>query len=331
MPAEPSLAPGARPFWSVMIPVYNSTKYLEKTLDSVLSQDPGAGRMQIEVVDGHSTMDLPEALVRQIAGERVSVFRHAQPLPMAANWNSCIERARGEWVHILHSDDFVLPGFYARLESSLKSREDVGAAFTRWTTVDETGRIMEPAGVQIKTAGVLPNGLDRLAAGQYIQFPAMVVRKSAYQKVGGFRSDLTYALDWEMWVRLAAHYPVWYEPELLACYRVHGKSETMRLRRMGEDLEDQARAIAIIVGCLPPASNARVELALRLLDLAKGQLVLRQHRAAMRRILPALRLSRSPRVIASTLSLCGWTLAGAVRVILRKVGLARPRAEEPGR
>jgi glycosyltransferase involved in cell wall biosynthesis len=325
MPAEPT---GGGPFWSVMIPVYNSSKYLARTLESVLDQDPGPARMQIEVVDGHSTIDLPE--LQQIAGDRISVFRHAQPLSMAANWNSCIERARGEWVHILHSDDFVLPGFYSRLEDSLKSRSDVGAAFTRWTTVDEAGCTLEPAAPQLETGGILTDGLDRLAAAQVIQFPAMVVRKSAYEEVGGFRSDLTYALDWEMWVRLAARYPIWYEPELLACYRVHTESETMRLRRMGEDLADQAKAIAIFEAYLPPASKARSKLALRLLEIAKDQFVLRQPWDAVRRIVAALRLSHSHQVIASAVRLFGWTLAGAIRVILRRAGLFRSRPNQQG-
>ena len=53
-------------------------------------------------------------------------------------------------------------------------------------------------------------------------------------------------LDWDMWQRIALAYPIWYEPELLACYRVHTGSETMRLRRMGGDFADEAKAIPII-------------------------------------------------------------------------------------
>jgi len=271
-----------------------------------------------------------ECRKEKIAGDRVDNFRHSQPLSMAANWNSCIERARGEWVHILHSDDYVLPGFYSRLEASLKNRQDVGAAFTRWTTVDPDGHILQPSEPQIETAGLLPDRLDRLGAGQFIQFPSIVVRKSAYQAVGGFRSDLKYTVDWEMWVRLAARYPVWYEPELLACYRVHPESESKRLSRMGEDLADQVKAIPIIESYLPPGSSARAELALRLLHVAKGQFVLRQYRQALSGIVPALRLNHSPRVIASAIRLCGWLAVGVVRVALRAVGLLSPRPNEQG-
>jgi glycosyltransferase involved in cell wall biosynthesis len=324
VPHHPSsLAGSDKPFWSVMLPAYNSTKYLEKTLRSVLDQDPGPATMQIEVVDGCSTVDLPEALVRRIAGDRISVFRHTEPLSMAANWNSCIERARGEWVHILHTDDFVLPGFYSRLLSALGSRNDVGAAFTRWTTVDEADRILEPAPPLAQTAGILPDWLDVLASSQMVQFAAMVVRKSAYQEVGGFSSELIFALDWEMWVRIAAHHPVWYEPELLACYRVHAESESTRLHRGGESIADDAKAVSIIERYLPPGSRARRALAFRLLSSAKGLLVYRRPAEALKSARWALRLDSSPEVAAAAVRLLGWTLCRTALLGLRKVGLGR--------
>ena len=40
-----------------------------------------------------------------------------------------------------------------------------------------------------------------------VRSPGIVVRRSAYEQVGGFRTDLPHAADWEMWTRLAAHGP----------------------------------------------------------------------------------------------------------------------------
>jgi cellulose synthase/poly-beta-1,6-N-acetylglucosamine synthase-like glycosyltransferase len=75
----PSFAPVPadirRPLWSVMIPSYNSGEYLRRTLQSVLAQDPGLERMQIEVVDHCSTADDPESLVRAVGGSRVAFYR----------------------------------------------------------------------------------------------------------------------------------------------------------------------------------------------------------------------------------------------------------------
>src|SRR5262245_39421227 len=64
-----------RPFWSVMIPVYNCTRYLRRTLASVLEQNVNAEDMQIEVVDGCSTKDDPEQVVNEFGKSRVGFYR----------------------------------------------------------------------------------------------------------------------------------------------------------------------------------------------------------------------------------------------------------------
>jgi glycosyltransferase involved in cell wall biosynthesis len=309
-----------------MIPVYNSTEYLEKTLESVLCQDPGPDHMQIEVVDGHSTRNEPSALVRRVAGDRVAVFRHPEPLPMYANWNSCIERARGEWVHILHSDDLVLPGFYSRLRESLAPRPELGAAFVRWSIIDENGVVLETAAPDRPEAGVLEHALERLSTHvSRIQFPAMVVRKSAYTAVGGFSSQFVYALDWEMWSRIAARYPIWYEPAVLACYRRHLGSETFRLRRTNRDCEDFGKCMAAVAKRLPAHSATRDRLAANSIRTARDLFIYRQVGAGCRQLWITLGIRSSPAVMRSMLSMLGWSAFQACRAGLRKFGLAPPR------
>src|SRR5687768_15668812 len=81
-----------RPFWSVMIPIYNAREdYLRETLQSVLCQDPGADEMQIEVLDNCSTAGDAEALVREIGGGRIAYHRQTHNLGIAGNFNACIE------------------------------------------------------------------------------------------------------------------------------------------------------------------------------------------------------------------------------------------------
>ncbi len=82
-----------------------------------------------------------------------------------------------------------------------------------------------------------------------IQTPSVVVRRSAYEILGGFRKDLCFTLDWEMWCRIAQNFPVWYEPEALACYRVHSGTETSRLTLAEpRDIADIRKCIEIISG-----------------------------------------------------------------------------------
>jgi glycosyltransferase involved in cell wall biosynthesis len=234
-----------------MIPVYNRTQYLEKTLRSVLSQDPGPEEMQIEVVDDASTVEDPEPLVRRIAGDRVSSYRNPQNLGLMPNFNNCIERSRGEWVQILHTDDFVLPGFYERLKSRLESRFDVGAAFCRHTHVDENERRTWTSEIESPTAGILPDFIAKIGAMQRIVFASIVVRRSVYERWGGFRLDLPYAADWEMWIRIAAHYPIWYEPKMLAVWRVHSKAASEADHSSGKAFIDLRRCIEISRAWLP--------------------------------------------------------------------------------
>jgi glycosyltransferase involved in cell wall biosynthesis len=296
-----------------MIPVYNRVTYLERTLRSVLSQDPGAEEMQIGVLDDASSLGDPEALVRRVGGERVDFVRQPRRLGGSANWNSCIERSLGEWVHILHSDDVVFPGFYARLKSALEGRDDVGAAFCRYAFIDENEGWGGISQLERPTPGILAGFIYKISVAQRIQCPSIVVRRSVYEKLGGFRTDLSYAADWEMWVRVAAHSPVWYEPATLAAFRVHSTSWSAALVRSAESFADERRCIAVIRQLLPSdqaesiSRKARENVARRALSGAYQALVKGEFTVALRQVREGLQCSASPRVVVMTfLSLPVW-------------------------
>ena len=228
-----------RPFWSVMIPAYNpNPDYLAQTLRSVLAQAPGPEQMQIEVVDDCSPgMDVA-ALVKSIAGERVKVSQTPKNLGLAGCWNTCIERSRGEWVHILHQDDWVLPGVYARFEALIKSVQGIHAAFTRNLNADGDGHWTSIGPLVMRNAGEFRDFNICAATWVPMQCAAAVVKRSTYEQLGGYRNDIPYVLDWEMWCRIAAAGRWGYVPEPGAVYREHGQSESTRLHRAGKAHQD---------------------------------------------------------------------------------------------
>ena len=118
------LADAARPRWSVMIPTYNCGRYLEAALRSVLAQDWGPEAMQIEVVDDHSTADDPEEMVARLGGGRIAFHRQPENVGVVGNLNTCLQRSRGELVHLLHGDDYVLEGFYRTLDNDLREHPE---------------------------------------------------------------------------------------------------------------------------------------------------------------------------------------------------------------
>jgi glycosyltransferase involved in cell wall biosynthesis len=253
----PELNP--KPFWSVMIPTYNPhLGYLEETLRSVLDQAPGAEQMQIEVVDDGSPNGVPIEFIRKITGERVTVYAEPRNLGLAGIWNRCIERARGEWIHILHQDDLVYPGFYESLGNGVQKNPDAGAALCRHAYADENGHWQELSILELPAPGMLRHFVQPLVTGYHVQCAAIVVKKSTYEIMGAFNPDLKHALDWEMWIRIASKFPIFYEPKILACWRNHSRATTSKQIRSGENLRDIAKAIGLWSRQLPVDDGQRL-------------------------------------------------------------------------
>jgi len=250
----------AHPRISVVIPTYEPERFLIETLKSVLSQDPGAEEMQIAVVDDGSRRVRTAEIVEATAPSgRIEVYEHDDNLGLAGNWNRAISLARGDFIHVLHQDDVICPGFYTQLAAGLSSSARVGMAFSRHAYTDENDMIDRISHRERWRAGVLPNWLERIAETQRIQCPAAIVKREVYERLGGFRSELRYALDWEMWVRIAARYDVWYEPAVLAHYRRHRSAESARLEASGRINVDLMNAIELFSTYLPVVDRARLK------------------------------------------------------------------------
>lgn len=289
-----------------MIPTYHCARFLRQTLESVLNQDPGPDLMQIEVVDDHSTQDDPAAVVQEVGRGRVGFYRQPKNVGHTKNFDTCIRRARGQAVHLLHGDDYVLPGFYQRLQVAFETRPDVGAAFCRQIFMDDAGTWLDTSPLEQPESGILVNGLERLAQEQRIMTPSIVVKRDVYERLGGFDSRLICSEDWEMWVRVASEYPVWYETEPLAAYRMHSASNTGRHVRSGDDMRYTRMAIEIFKSYLPKekadviSKQARETYAFSALDMAHSLLMKRDLPAMLAQAREALLLSRSWKVLRRT-------------------------------
>ena len=238
-----------------MIPTYNPrADYLEQVLDSVLAQDWDPAEVQIELVDDVSdTFDLAVFLERR-GDPRLTCYRQPQRAGIGGNWNTCIARARGHWVHILHQDDLVLPGFYDRLREGITAEPDLGAAFCQAYWIDDEGcRRGLMSRVRQGEPGILFDWIEYIFVGLAIQTASIVVSRRVYEHLGGFNSAFRYVLDWDMWKRIAVQYPIWYEPKPLASYRKHRYATTRTLQRSGENLAEIGRSIEASAAYLPPS------------------------------------------------------------------------------
>ena len=310
-PYRPTIPPVpdsvARPLWSVMIPTYNCAEYLRQTLASVLAKDPGPDVMQITVVDDHSTLDDPAAVVEELGRGRVEFHRQPHNVGLVKNFQTTLELSRGKLIHQLHGDDLVRDGFYQKLQTAFLENPEIGAAFCRHIIMDEHSHWQHISVLEQQESGVLPSSwLDLIAGFQRIQTPSIIVRREVYEKLGGFDYRLpTAAEDWEMWVRVAANYPIWYEVEPLAIYRKHSGSITKTNVKNGKYVQQLREAIEIFQGYLPKEKadklykTALQNCAFHALEIAGSILAEGDMHSTINLIVEALKCSRSFRVVRS--------------------------------
>ncbi|WP_242927473.1 glycosyltransferase [Pontibacter vulgaris] len=254
-PLDPS---AERPMWSVMIPVYNCAQFLAETLESVMAQNIPAAYMQIEVVDDASSDADVEELVKRIGQDRIKYYRQPVNVGSLRNFETCINRAQGHLVHILHGDDRVVEGYYLAIEKLFKQYPEAGAAFCRHQIIDEDGKVLRISRfLEMQKNGLLDNWLLRIGKCQRLQYVSITVKRVVFEKLGGFYGR-TYGEDWEMWVRIAKHFPVAYTPKVLAEYRKHTNSISAAKIVTGEYLADIAALINIIQNHIPPEHQEEI-------------------------------------------------------------------------
>jgi GT2 family glycosyltransferase len=252
-PIAPVAADATRPFWSVMIPTYEpDPAFLRRAITSVLEQDPGPAAMEIAVVDDASARLDPRDCIPAAARDRVALVRQPTRVGIGRNWNAGIRLARGHWVHLLHQDDCVLPGFYAAMGAGIATCPQAGAVFCRDLVIDAEDRVLQPQRQLRREPGIIDDWIEHVFVRLHLRCPAIVVRRAVYEALGGFREDFDYALDWDMWKRIAVAFPLWYTPEALACYRRHDENTSLHFQRTGGNMKEIDRSIALSERFLEP-------------------------------------------------------------------------------
>lgn len=216
--------------------------------------------MHIEVVDDDSTDADVGKLVNEIGKGRVLFYKQEQNVGSLRNFETCLKRSRGKYVHLLHGDDCIIDGFYKKIESLFEMFPEAGAAFTNFSYIDDQGhKLPMTNGNLLEHSGVIDDFLYKIAKQQLIQPPAIVVKREVYEKLGSFFAA-HFGEDWEMWSRIASHYPIAYDPARLALYRVsNSTSISSKAFQTGQNIKDILKIINIIQGYLPPEKRKEIK------------------------------------------------------------------------
>jgi glycosyltransferase involved in cell wall biosynthesis len=215
---------------TILMPVYNVSRYVAEAIESVLSQTHRDFSLHI-LDDGSVDDTLSICRKYEQSDPRIHVTTHAN-VGIANTMNTALESVKDGWVFCMHGDDIMLPNRLERQLDFIGQNLDLAVASSLVHLINETGREIG----RMKSSLITRSGVSRaLTRGQSIAFshPATAFRAEVIKAVGGYRQDFWPAEDTELWNRVAAAgHLVLVQDEYLMKYRIHGQAASTRKARL---------------------------------------------------------------------------------------------------
>jgi glycosyltransferase involved in cell wall biosynthesis len=205
------------PLVSVVTPSFNQARFLERTMQSVLGQD--YPRVEYIVVDGGST-DASPGIIRNYSS-RLAWWISEPDGGQTDAINKGFAHAHGEILAWLNSDDTWLPGAAAAAVEAFSQNPDCGLIYGAANYIDEQDRVI----------GRFPSAQtdDRLLRQGYVHIPqqAAFFRGDLWRTVGPLDPSFYFAMDYDLWTRIAARARLKFVPQVWANFRIHGAAKTI--------------------------------------------------------------------------------------------------------
>ncbi len=199
-----------QPLVSVIIPTFNRAMWLHEAIDSVLAQD--YPRIELIVVDDGSTDSTP-GVVRTY-GAALTFMRQSHRGVSAAR-NQGVAAARGELIAFLDSDDLWLPHKATAQVAQFQQCPTLQACYTDEIWIRGGVRV-NPRRIHQKYSGwIFRQSLPRCT----ISPSSMMMRRTQWDRLGGFDERLPACEDYDLWLRLTCAVPVTLIPERLIVKR----------------------------------------------------------------------------------------------------------------
>jgi len=213
---------------TLVTPSYNQGRFLEQTLKSVIDQE--YPRLEYFVYDGGST-DASVSIIKRYERR----LAHWESRPDGGQADAIyrgFERASGNVIGWLNSDDLLLPGSLLRWGREFAQHPETDLIVGGGFVIDEHSTIVTPKWSLLDYFYPSPtvSFSEILSTGHfYFLQPASLWRRDAFFRVGGFDRRLQFCFDLDMYLRLTAIKPARAIPEPLAAFRVHPLSKTSTL------------------------------------------------------------------------------------------------------
>lgn len=250
---------------TVLIPNYNGGIYLGQCLQSVVAQTFSDWEA---VVGDNASSDDSVSIVAAVPDRRVRLVARPANVGWVANVNLLLQEGRGDYVAILHADDFWEPSFLARMVGML-DRSPGSLLATCGARVLTVGRPAAIKGLYEAWRSGTTTCPSRTAARllamkNWLRAPSVVTRRTLFLRHPKFDESLPLVNDWLMWLRAATLGDVEVCSDPLANYRFHDAStsaEAIRANLWGEELTRMVRIVQADWAHVEPFPGARQAIA----------------------------------------------------------------------
>lgn len=207
------------PLVSIITPSYNQARFLQQTIDSVHTQD--YPNIEYIIVDGGST-DGSLEIIQQNA-DRLAWWVSEPDQGQTDAINKGFAHAHGEIFAWLNSDDTYQPGAITQAVEFILIHLEAALVYGDANLLDEKGNIINrfPAR-QTNLAGLLRGSV-------HIPQQATFFWARYWKQVGPLDPSFHFAMDYDLWVRLAKLAPLIYTPQLWANFRLHGEGKSVTM------------------------------------------------------------------------------------------------------
>lgn len=221
------------PFFSVIIPLYNKSEYIEKTIQSVLNQD--FSDYEIIVIDDGS-MDNGIAILKQFKDRRINLYEQKNK-GVSATRNKGVSIANGKYIALLDADDVWYCNHLTELQRQINQFPDAGLYCNNYEIcLDKNTKRNAQFNFSYKTDCLIVRDFFRASIINSVAWTSAVAfHKDKFNAVGGFDVGLDTSEDLDLWIKLALRYDVSFSPSLTMSYKsyIHDsltKTETNLIR-----------------------------------------------------------------------------------------------------
>lgn len=212
---------------SVVIPTFNGAIFLKQAIHSVVNQN--FIDFELIISDDGSTDD-SISIIRSFQDPRIFLFqRNEDQKGIFLNLNYAISKSSGEYIQILCQDDVLEQDFLTKQINSFANDSNIGMVFSNVKVLNEKSEIFELDQETYRFRESYLMIFPKVKSLDYFtvygcmpgNLSPVMLKRSAYEKIGPFNNNFPYAGDFEYWIRIGFEYDIAYNRHSYVFLRRH--------------------------------------------------------------------------------------------------------------